>query len=363
MQDLEELKKDVGNQSFGKLLDTAHELIARCESAEKDRDDLLAMIGHIQSGAEGLRKIWAERCHEFMQRNKAEAKLKELREQKPVAFSLSFAPPRVNVMTTFSTEDDAVRYSNWCKLPAPIVVPLYATPVAQSLDSAEPSDHVLMPKSLTAENGAKSLFMGEFSEQMEMTCPECADEEEHDEDCVICNGSVQYLQKVPVSWSTVKDIYAMAVSKLALPPQSNANAYSEQVQGYCQYANETGMLGHHCAVKCQYGQQSPAVAAPEITQALQWLYEVCSGEDVSIPDRHYAAVANAASVLAAPQASAEQRDKIFKIGQLAATLDCVDMGEAWVRQDIFDIVTELTGKTAAEMFAAAKQSAQDEGKV
>jgi hypothetical protein len=44
-------------------------------------------------------------------------------------------------------------------------------------------------------------------------------------------------------------------------------------------------------------------------------------------------------------------------------LDCMDMDEAWARQDIFDIVTELTGKTVAEMFAAAKQSAQDEGKV
>ncbi len=69
---------------------------------------------------------------------------------------------------------------------------------------------VVMPRALTAENGAKGLLSGEFYEEIEMTCPECADDCE-DDDCHICDGKSTYLQKVPVEWTTIKAIYAMAV--------------------------------------------------------------------------------------------------------------------------------------------------------
>jgi len=68
---------------------------------------------------------------------------------------------------------------------------------------------VIMPSELTAANGAKSLLMGEFSEEIEMQCPEC-DQDECDEDCEICSGNYTYLQKVPVTWATIKAIYAKA---------------------------------------------------------------------------------------------------------------------------------------------------------
>jgi hypothetical protein len=120
----------------------------------------------------------------------------------------------------------------------------------------------------------------------------------------------------------------------------------------------------------EFSQQSPAVAVPnievtpEMLRAAQLKSEL-GGYVCSNWAGAYAAITDLFNVMmsAVPQASAEQKDKIFKIGQLAATLDCMDMDEAWARQGIFDIVTELTGKTMAEMFAAAKQSAQDEGKV
>ena len=58
----------------------------------------------------------------------------------------------------------------------------------------------VMPRSLTAENGAKALLMGEFFEEHE---------------CSYYNGDgelVEYTEKVPVSWITIKEIYAKIVA-------------------------------------------------------------------------------------------------------------------------------------------------------
>lgn len=49
----------------------------------------------------------------------------------------------------------------------------------------------------------------------------------------------------------------------------------------------------------------------------------------------------------------EERKKIIKIGALAATLDCMDMQEAWARQKIFDMVCELTGLNQSDLFREA----------
>jgi len=57
-----------------------------------------------------------------------------------------------------------------------------------------------MPRRLTAENGGKALLIGEFFE--EHVCSY------YDADGEL----VEYTEKVPVSWSTIKDIYAKIVS-------------------------------------------------------------------------------------------------------------------------------------------------------
>ena len=77
------------------------------------------------------------------------------------------------------------------------------------------SKTILMPDELTAENGAKYLFLGEFSEETTIPCSECyqCDEEEVSE-CEACDGEGEYTLKVPVSWDTIKSIYAMAVKNL-----------------------------------------------------------------------------------------------------------------------------------------------------
>src|SRR5687768_6436569 len=70
------------------------------------------------------------------------------------------------------------------------------------------NDVALMPRSLTAENGAKAALMGEFHETIEFSCREC---DEDDDECEFCNRTGQLLQKVPVDWTTIKAIYAKAV--------------------------------------------------------------------------------------------------------------------------------------------------------
>ncbi len=73
---------------------------------------------------------------------------------------------------------------------------------------------ILMPKELTAENGAKALLIGEFFTEVWMDCG-CMDEDGNpNPDCDICNGKETYLQKTDISWTTIKAIYAMAVKHL-----------------------------------------------------------------------------------------------------------------------------------------------------
>ena len=64
---------------------------------------------------------------------------------------------------------------------------------------------VAMPVSLTAANGAKFLLSGEFSEKIAVSCPDCT------EGCETCDGSGELYRAVPVSWTTIKAIYAKAV--------------------------------------------------------------------------------------------------------------------------------------------------------
>lgn len=74
------------------------------------------------------------------------------------------------------------------------------------------SDTVIMPKELTAENGGKSLMMGEFHVEHESPCMECADLDDWDEeDCIYCNGSNVVTNKITIDWATIKAIYAKAV--------------------------------------------------------------------------------------------------------------------------------------------------------
>ncbi|MBY5300958.1 hypothetical protein FP371_22355 [Citrobacter freundii] len=75
--------------------------------------------------------------------------------------------------------------------------------------------YVLVPKKLTAENGAKSVLSGEFSETKFINCPECFG----DDDCETCDGSGRIEITVPVTWTTIKAIWAKGVEHFAAAPQ------------------------------------------------------------------------------------------------------------------------------------------------
>lgn len=74
---------------------------------------------------------------------------------------------------------------------------------------------VLMPRELTAENGAKYLLNGEFSVDVEVPCT-CGDRDLNDDpSCAECNDSGYIIIPQTIPWTTIKEIYAKAVKHLA----------------------------------------------------------------------------------------------------------------------------------------------------
>lgn len=73
---------------------------------------------------------------------------------------------------------------------------------------------VLMPDSLTAENGAKYALIGNFTEIVQVDCPLCEGGDFTDKagGCDECGGTAVTDQEVPVRWTTIKAIYAAAVA-------------------------------------------------------------------------------------------------------------------------------------------------------
>ncbi|MGE8468792.1 MAG: hypothetical protein ACN6QE_22020 [Pseudomonas putida] len=82
-----------------------------------------------------------------------------------------------------------------------------------------PDGYCLMPRGLTAENGAKALLLGEFKLEVTRECPECRELEEPAEGCEICDGEGEYGQSHIIPWEKIKFIYSEAAKGLAL--QSN----------------------------------------------------------------------------------------------------------------------------------------------
>lgn len=75
--------------------------------------------------------------------------------------------------------------------------------------------YVMVLKKLTAENGAKSVLTGEFSETKFINCPECFG----DDECETCDGSGRIEITVPVSWTNIKAIWAKGIEHFTSVPQ------------------------------------------------------------------------------------------------------------------------------------------------
>lgn len=83
-----------------------------------------------------------------------------------------------------------------------------------------PDGYVMVPMRLTTENGAKGALSGEFSETKFVNCPECFG----DDECETCDGSGRIEITVPVTWTTIKDIWAKGVEHFAAAPQEVGDA-------------------------------------------------------------------------------------------------------------------------------------------
>ncbi|EPJ8753478.1 hypothetical protein I5S62_05930 [Pseudomonas putida] len=83
-----------------------------------------------------------------------------------------------------------------------------------------PDGYCLMPRRLTAENGAKALLLGEFKLEVTRECPECLELDDPAEGCEICDGEGEFAQRHTIPWDQIKFIYSEAVKGLALQPNT-----------------------------------------------------------------------------------------------------------------------------------------------
>ncbi|XFL61004.1 hypothetical protein AAHX50_07285 [Klebsiella pneumoniae] len=88
-------------------------------------------------------------------------------------------------------------------------------PETSTNSPAIPEGYVIVPMRLTAENGAKGVLSGEFSETQFVNCPECFG----DDECETCDGSGRIEITVPVTWTTIKEIWAKGVGHFSAAPQ------------------------------------------------------------------------------------------------------------------------------------------------
>lgn len=93
---------------------------------------------------------------------------------------------------------------------------------AEDIIKLADSDLVLMPRELTAENGAKGLLMGDFKESYEVDCHACGVDHmiypDGPGECEVCHGEGRLTQYIIVSWTTIKEIYEKAVKHLEVKP-------------------------------------------------------------------------------------------------------------------------------------------------
>lgn len=107
------------------------------------------------------------------------------------------------------------RFGQLCKILPGDMVEIVEIAMRKTGNSpVTPDGWVMVPKRLTAENGAKGALSGEFSETTFISCLECFG----DDDCDTCDGSGRIEIKVPVTWSTIKSIWDKGLEYFAAKP-------------------------------------------------------------------------------------------------------------------------------------------------
>ncbi|EFM19308.1 MULTISPECIES: hypothetical protein [unclassified Pantoea] len=101
----------------------------------------------------------------------------------------------INLDVSKAAYDSCHPDDRWISYPAP--------PVAAP---SVPDGFVMVPRTLTAENGAKAALLGEFNLEYNLVCHEC-----FGEGCVDCSGDGSWTKSIPVDWTTIKEIWSKGI--------------------------------------------------------------------------------------------------------------------------------------------------------
>lgn len=114
-----------------------------------------------------------------------------------------------------------------------------------------PPGYVMVPMRLTAENGAKGALSGEFSETKFVNCPECFG----DDECETCDGSGRIEITVPVTWTTIKEIWAKGVEHFTTAPQSPGSEPATAPGKWIPVSEQMPPSRHEVLVGCWWGEK------------------------------------------------------------------------------------------------------------
>ncbi|WP_407198113.1 hypothetical protein [Citrobacter freundii] len=163
-------------------------------------DDVRNIIGLLETNE------WAEHCTETVLGSCLEAEITRLVGSSQPAPVVPDEMTPVQASRTYGGEVRGYRDGwNACR----------AAMLQAGNSPVTPDGWVTVPKKLTAENGAKGVLSGEFSETKFINCPECFG----DDDCETCDGSGRIEITVPVSWTNIKAIWAKGVEHFEAAPQ------------------------------------------------------------------------------------------------------------------------------------------------
>lgn len=176
------------------------EMVSFPRELSDDLAELIAIRARVCGG--GAYEIWEAICKGF-------AAPAPQPHPEPIAWMVGTA--------IWWTKEEAERDAAEVGLPVVGLGPMTeSSPPALSI----PDGYCLMPRRLTAENGAKALLLGEFKLEVKRECPECLELDEPAEGCEICDGEGEYAQRHTIPWDNIKFIYSEAVKGLALQPSA-----------------------------------------------------------------------------------------------------------------------------------------------
>ncbi|ELI4141314.1 ead/Ea22-like family protein [Escherichia coli] len=163
---------------------------------DQDNEEIALTVGRLRVELEAAKKRIAE----------LEAEPVSQTYKLPVNTPCQDAPAHIWLQTAgVWPEDGELSELTWCSHNQHHDDTLYVrADLVNGNSPVTPDGWVIVPKKLTAENGAKGVLSGEFSETTFISCPECFG----DDDCETCDGSGRIEIKVPVSWTTIKTIWA-----------------------------------------------------------------------------------------------------------------------------------------------------------